>query len=312
MKRLTTEQYISRAREIHGNNFDYQYVDYKNAKTKIIIVCKKHNLKHEILPFNHLKGDRCPSCRKDSVSAAQTKRYAMTRIEFIQKAREKFKDQFDYIGMEYTAHNEPINILCIQHGIISVIPTKHLKSKTGCYYCGIALRVEKSKNNFSDLIHVFNKIHENKYTYECAIYKNMHTKIEITCPKHGSFWQCPDSHRQCGCPHCANEFRVSRKEKDWLDSLDVPIRQYFINIDKKKYLADGFDKKTNTIYEFYGDYWHGNPKRFSPSDLNLHTNIPFGQMYDITMSREQEIIDAGYLVISIWENDWDDLNSGIV
>ena len=31
-------------------------------------------------------------------------------------------------------------------------------------------------------------------------------------------------------------------------------------IEGTRYHADGFCKDTNTIYEFHGDYWHGNPK----------------------------------------------------
>ena len=39
MKKLTTEEFIERARKIHGNKYDYSKVNYVNAKTKVCIIC---------------------------------------------------------------------------------------------------------------------------------------------------------------------------------------------------------------------------------------------------------------------------------
>lgn len=48
-----------------------------------------------------------------------------------------------------------------------------------------------------------NKIHNNKYCYDKMKYINQHTKIEIICPLHGSFFQIPNGHLNGnGCPEC--------------------------------------------------------------------------------------------------------------
>jgi hypothetical protein len=39
---VTTEKFIEKAKEIHGSTYDYSKVDYKNAKTKVIIICSTH------------------------------------------------------------------------------------------------------------------------------------------------------------------------------------------------------------------------------------------------------------------------------
>lgn len=56
------------------------------------------------------------------------------------------------------------------------------------------------------------KVQGDKYDYSKVVYKNSKTKVEIVCPKHGSFWQTPDKHMQGqGCPKCKNEsFRLRR------------------------------------------------------------------------------------------------------
>ena len=51
-----------------------------------------------------------------------------------------------------------------------------------------------------------NRSHRNKYNYSDSIYSGCHTKIKITCPYHGYFWQDPSTHlRGKGCVKCGRE-----------------------------------------------------------------------------------------------------------
>lgn len=95
-------------------------------------------------------------------------------------------------------------------------------------------------------------------------------------------------------------------EKEWLDSIEVPLeyRQVQIKIANKWYLVDAYDPNTNTVYEFYGDYWHGNPKIYNPYKINKKTNKTFIKLYKDTLEKEKILKQAGYKVISIWESDW--------
>jgi len=67
--------------------------------------------------------------------------------------------------------------------------------------------------------------------------------------------------------------------------------------------VDGYCKETNTVYEFHGDYWHGNPRNCKREDINLLTKKTFGELYDKTIIREQNIRDLGYNLIIMWELD---------
>lgn len=69
--------------------------------------------------------------------------------------------------------------------------------------------------------------------------------------------------------------------------------------------VDGWDEETGTIYEFHGDYWHGNPDVY-PEDTP-HPDVKgktMGELYQATMEKEQLLRDMEYRVVSIWENDW--------
>jgi hypothetical protein len=56
-----TESFINKAKKIHGEKYNYSIVDYKRAKVKVEIICKKHGIYLQT-PNNHLNGKRCPSC----------------------------------------------------------------------------------------------------------------------------------------------------------------------------------------------------------------------------------------------------------
>ena len=62
MKRLTTEEFIQKAKEIHGNKYDYSKVKYVNNKTKVCIVCSEHGEFWQ-RPDSHLyMKTGCPKC----------------------------------------------------------------------------------------------------------------------------------------------------------------------------------------------------------------------------------------------------------
>lgn len=100
------------------------------------------------------------------------------------------------------------------------------------------------------------------------------------------------------------EFRVSKGEREFLNYLMVPQRQIFV----KSICVDGIDK--NTIYEFLGDYYHGNPKTFSHNDVNKTVGKKFGELYKETFTKFKILKDDGYKVNYIWESDWNRFVSG--
>ena len=61
MKKLTTEEFIKRSKEIHKNKYNYNKTIYVDNKTKVEIECPEHGIFSQ-LPGNHLKGHGCPDC----------------------------------------------------------------------------------------------------------------------------------------------------------------------------------------------------------------------------------------------------------
>lgn len=135
-------------------------------------------------------------------------------------------------------------------------------------------------------------------------------KVHWKCLKCDYIWRAKISDRTakgCGCPKCSKG-KTSKQANSWLLYLNIPDdpshREVDVIISGKKYYFDGYDPLTNTVYEYLGDYWHGNPLRFDPSKTNGKSKITFGELYKLTLLRNQIIIDAGYNLVIMWELDW--------
>ena len=60
-KKKTKEEFIAKAKLVHGDKYDYSKVDYVNRKTKVCIICSKHGEFWQT-PNHHLSGCGCPKC----------------------------------------------------------------------------------------------------------------------------------------------------------------------------------------------------------------------------------------------------------
>ena len=110
--------------------------------------------------------------------------------------------------------------------------------------------------------------------------------------------------KRYGNPYYTNNDIVSKTETEWLDSLGLPNDIIHRQVVLGECRVDGFDPKTNTVYEFLGDYWHGNPKLFDSNELNKHNGISMGELYMQTLNRFDTLKSMGYDVKYIWESDY--------
>ena len=74
-----------------------------------------------------------------------------------------------------------------------------------------------------------------------------------------------------------------------------------LTIDDKTYKVDGFCEETNTVYEFYGCFWHGCPKCYRPNIINAKSQKDMGTLNDQTIEKRYTIKNAGYNHVSTYE-----------
>ena len=90
--KLTTEEFIRKATNVHGNKYDYSKVHYVSIYTKIIITCPVHGDFFQC-PHDHLKTRGCSACSNNTT---------LTTRQFIEKAKKVHGDRYDYSMIRYT------------------------------------------------------------------------------------------------------------------------------------------------------------------------------------------------------------------
>lgn len=129
MKKLTTEEFIQKAKLIHGDKYDYSLVNYTGGQIPVKIICPEHGI-FEQRPAKHIFGQGCPKCNGTRLKTTE---------EFIKQAKEVHGDTYDYSKTEYGKNNrDPVIIICKLHGEFKQTPVHHINCKCGCPKCNMS------------------------------------------------------------------------------------------------------------------------------------------------------------------------------
>ena len=125
MKKLTIEEFIEKAKIIHGDKYDYSKVEYVNSMVKVCIICPIHG-EFFVKPNDHIhKKCGCVKC---------SGRYLSNKEAFVEKARLIYGDKYDYSKVNYINNKTKVCIICPIHGEFWQRPNDHLNS-SGCPIC---------------------------------------------------------------------------------------------------------------------------------------------------------------------------------
>lgn len=136
--KMTQIEFIKRAKDVHGDKYDYSKTIINNSRNAVIITCLIHGSFSQ-RPSQHLKGHGCPICGKISHKIS----HKSTAIDFISKARLKHGNKYDYSGVCYIHSDVNVNITCPKHGVFSITPESHINQNKICPKC----RDEKPKKS---------------------------------------------------------------------------------------------------------------------------------------------------------------------
>ena len=238
-KRARWEIVLKKAKDVHGNKYDYSRVIFTNMNDKVEIICPLHGSFFTDLYSHTARETNCPKC------AIENGRH--TTESFVKKALAIHGDLYDYSKSIYTTGDAIITIICKKHGEFTQRAMSHLAGCV-CRKCFI----EKCKLSVSDFIKNARSVHGDLYDYSNVVYSGNKTPVEIICPLHGSFWQKPNTHvsSRNGCGRC-NE---SRGEKAVLEVLDKYGFSYMREYRIKPYLYryDFYLPELNVFIEFHG------------------------------------------------------------
>lgn len=179
--------FITKAKNIHGDRYDYSLVEYINSKTKVNIICKIHGV-FEQRCDHHLVTGGCKLCSGKA---------SPTTDEFIERAKIVHGDKYDYSLTIYNGAFKFIILICKDHGKFTQSAKNHLDGH-GCAKCSNNVRFTND-----EFIKKAIEIHGNKYDYSLVNYINNSTLVKIICKEHGIFEQRPADHLyNQGCSGC--------------------------------------------------------------------------------------------------------------
>lgn len=197
-KQRRFEHFISKARKIHGNKYDYSKVKFINGYTPVEIICHTHGIFTQ-RPNDHLSGKGCSKCYHESKK--------LKTDQFIKKAQKIWGERWDYSKTSCESRcNSLLTITCRKHGDFVQSANTHLAGNVGCIKCQRESGYFRSPRTKEDFIEAARKIHGNKFDYSLVDDTcGLNTTVKIICKKHGIFEQKVHNHLQGhGCRKCRN------------------------------------------------------------------------------------------------------------
>lgn len=133
VKTNNTARFIQRARQRHGDKYDYSQSVWNGADKPITIICKNCGPFTLASACSHYLKKGC-QCR---CASGVTEPQVFDTESFIAKSRKVWGDKFDYSETVYRGAQSPISFRCPEHGIVTLAQagTHYAKKMIGCRKC---------------------------------------------------------------------------------------------------------------------------------------------------------------------------------
>ena len=244
-KYLTNEEFINKAKQIHGDKYDYSKINYINGQTKVCIICPKHGEFWQT-PAGHLKGHGCVHCGN-----------RLTTEDFIRQVQNKFGDKYTFEKTHYICNEEKLILTCKKHGDFSVSPQKLFGSNRYCPKCRKEERLIKKTQKW---LNECKEIHGDKFDYSLIgdIIKRNNIKLPIICKKHNYlFYQDINhhSHYDFCCPLCKKEHMQDTMSDDASTFINKAKEIHGNKYDYSKVVYINSQTKVCIICPKHGEFW---------------------------------------------------------
>ncbi len=248
MAKLTTEEFIKKAREVHGDRYDYSKVEYVNSTTKVCIICPKHGEFWQ-RPSHHTDGRGCLKCASENNAAKM-------RVWTEEKCREeasRYSDMKSFRTKSEDAYN-------------AALKHKWLKNYTWLTYMIDVTKPKKKRQSYTqdEIIERLRSIFGDRYSYDKVVYKAMKVPITLVCHEkdangveHGEFSMRPDNilSSNQACPKCYDDRRSRLQRKPVEKFIEEAQRVHGGLYEYHKVEYINTNSKVCIVCPIHGDFW---------------------------------------------------------
>jgi very-short-patch-repair endonuclease len=286
MRKLTTEEFVEKAKCVHGDIYNYDSVQYNGSKIRVELICEKHGLFMQ-KPNHHLLGSGCPKCANNITGTTE---------DFVQKSILLHGNSYDYSQVCYVNSDTKVSIKCLKCSkVFYQKPNKHLQGR-GCNNC----YTTKKRTKFQ-FLSIVKSVHGGRYDYSLVVYKNQRTNVTVICSKHGKFSITPKHHiNGVGCKLC-NMSKGELKIEKYLKSRNISYEnQKFIDgcVNVKKLLFDFYIPSINMCIEYDGEH-HFKPINWSGDMDEDEMNYKYKNIINNDNIKNKFCVENGIRLIRI-------------
>lgn len=161
--KYTNEEFIEKARKIHGNKYDYSKLEYEGSLKKVCIICPEHG-EFWMEPSHHLLHMGCPKCSTKRLEKEVENALIKNNIKYIWQANNKTFKWLNKQSLDFYLPEHNIAIECQGE--------QHFRPKAffgGEKRFAEQLERDKRKNNLCTIhnIKLIYFTHEKNTLYEC-------------------------------------------------------------------------------------------------------------------------------------------------
>ena len=284
--------------------YDFSRAEYHGALERMTgIVCPDHGEFTQYPAQLRKNGAGCPACGE---IVRRAKRRS-PQEDVIARVTEVHGGFYTYDRAVYRNLITKFTVTCPLHGDFDTTPANHLKGR-GCPTCGqfsrghrkdVAASARKTADakiaKFAEkFVADARAVHGNAYDYGQTNYQGRNTKVAITCPKHGPFWQKPYQHlkRAHGCPECSHHRSKGEAALAKFMAIFGPVEERNRKLIAPKEL-DIYAPYANVAVEYCGEYWHASSSAEEErKDRTRH------------LDKHRACEAAGIRLLTVYESEW--------
>jgi hypothetical protein len=129
MRKLTSREWVEKAKKVHSNFYNYDNTLYKTSRIKVKIICPLHG-EFEQMPTKHMTGQGCKQCHFDNLPY----KLSLKTNDFINNSNLIHSNAYNYSKTICNSQYDIVTITCPIHGDFRQVAKNHRRN--GCPTCG--------------------------------------------------------------------------------------------------------------------------------------------------------------------------------